>query len=577
MIIFASFETEFSAHGGLGAVMKLLPKEVGKDECAIIAPLFRKFMDPGQLVASGAGASEKTLLDYHVLVRGQAHRVEVVEILSASGVRHFFLSTNDFFTAPTNPYTNPCDPTRPIDPYRNPNNGEILIEDALFFSIAVPVALAELAKGGWIRDRDITLHLQDWETAAIAAAVRKVNLKPALQSIRCVLTIHNPYDQPLHAMNSMNVCDLATSLGFKNGHSILEQVIPLLDAPLSTVSDAFASELRNEPLYTQIFCPHLQPVFKTRGLVGIDNGIFGTGNFPFSSDALSRAKKGDYHLIAEEKAGFRNQLTNLMEKLPEDPAGQTLDLTKPELPLFFFLGRDDPRQKGFDVMVEAIRSIDPGKARYLFAIMPGDEGSDGLGFIRELAAERPGEVFLIAGRMEKSTFDQLRLGCSYLVMGSLYEPFGAANEGYIAGMPVIARATGGLLQQVTPMLECLINEDILGLYGRQMIRRYHGPAEKPTGILFREEVSFADEVDGWKAIIACGYLNGNPRADRLEERSEILLFKEMAASAAAALELAIVTFGDKDKYAAMIYHGWRLLEKFSWKRAVSSYRQHLYQ
>jgi glycogen synthase len=585
MIVLVSFETEFSSHGGLGAVMKLLPREIGEDRCAIIAPFFHNVIALDELKRRKAIKRSESLFTVQVLIRGIAYPVEVIQVENRHGLSLFFLASNQFFQAPANPYVNPGDPAAPLDPYRNPNNTEALAEDALFFSIALPVVLVELAKAGHLNSRDVVLHLQDWETAAVAQSIKQTHTSPALASIRCVLTVHNPYDKPLHRLNSARVCDFAAHLGFELNHSVLEQVIPLLDAPVSTVSAGFAHELRNEPLYTQIFCPHLQTAFRDKGLVGIDNGIFGASTFPFSPESFAEASTGRYERLAREKAGARARLGEILPDYLRTLAtdgkvtvwGGPLDLDDPHIPIFLMLGRDDPRQKGFDVMVEAIRAIPRGAAHYIFTVMPGDEGLLGLDFMRRLAEERPEEVCVLPTRVAAPVFEALQRGSSFLVMGSLYEPFGAANEGYLSGMPVVARATGGLVQQVAPAPECMSDEQLLSLYGRQLARRYHGAGDGPTGILYREQVAFADEVDGWRELVECGYWKHNPKGDRIEGRASSLLYRQMTASAAEALRLAIRIHADPPRYAAMIINGWNMLAKFQWKRAVASYRQHLYQ
>jgi len=141
----------------------------------------------------------------------------------------------------------------------------------------------------------------------------------------------------------------------------------------------------------------------------------------------------------------------------------------------------------------------------------------------------------------------------------------------------VARATGGLVQQVVPHATCMKNEALLSLYGRQLVPHYHVMQSPATGILYREQVSFADEVEGWRDIVDCGYWEQNPKGDRIHERQNILLFQKMVSSAVAALRLAIGIYADQPQYAAMIFNGWQMLANFSWQRAVASYRQMLYQ
>lgn len=584
MIIFASFETEYFALGGLGAVMKLLPLEVGVEKCIVVAPFFRKLIDPAGLVARGSMAKATSLLTFSLGIGDEVYPVEVIEALNDKGLRTYFISSPEFFNAPENPYLNPRDPLLPLDPSRNPINQEALTEDALFFSIATPAVIAELIRARVLDGGPFTFHLQDWEAAAIAQSVRRTPARSMLDSARCVMTIHNPYDRPLHRKNSPRVCRFAEHLGLFPGRSILEQVIPMLDAPVSTVSTHFAHELTSEVLYTRIFCPHLQQAFQTKGLVGIDNGIFGDRVFPFSHDAEAEAGHGSYAILREEKWNARQALgsvvNNYRQQLIEAGRcsvwGGPLDLEDPAVPVFFVLGRDDPRQKGFDTVVGAIRKLPRGSARFVFAVMPGDEGLKGLGFLERLARERPGDVCVFPMRVEKSVFTALQRGCSYLLMASMYEPFGAASEGYLCGLPVVARATGGLIQQVVPHAGCMKDDAIMSPAAREIVAGHHRAFDRPTGILFREKVSPALEASGWREIVDCGYWEKVPKVDRVDGRRSIKLVQGMVKSAAAALRLAMDVYRDQDAYSAMIYNGWNLLPEFTWKRAVEGYHRHLY-
>ena len=583
-VMFITFETEFSSYGGLGAVMKILPKEMGTDACCVMAPFFDKLIDLDALQKQGKIQQYATLFSFYLVIRGKSYCAELIEVINSYGLRLYFLASEDFFNASENPYVNPCNPDIPLDPYRNPINPEKLTEDALFFATAVPSALVELSKEGRIPSQDLILHLQDWETAAVAQACRVVRTSPAIRSLNCVLTIHNPYDKPLSEVNSSLVLDFAGYLGIKKYSSILAQIIPILDAPVSTVSRNFAHELRNEVLYTQIFCPHLQEAFKEKGLLGIDNGIFGASDFPFTKTALKQSQQGDFGKIQQEKWKRREKLTEVMEKYlhklttraKQQSWGQEIDISDPDCPIFLVLGRDDPRQKGFEIIAEAIRALPKGLARFIFTPMPGDEGFVGLEFLRELARERSGEVIVFPFRVEKSVFQALQKGSSFMVMGSLYEPFGAANEAYLAGMPVVARATGGLVQQIVPHKDCLKDERLLSPYGRRLLQRYQKNNDAPTGILFREQVSFAEEVEGWRRVVDCGYWKQNPKGNRVADRKGLILFQDMVRSAEKAFELAIKLYQQQPQYAEMIYNGWMMLEQFGWDRAIAGYQNNLY-
>jgi glycogen synthase len=550
-IVFVTFETGLAPSGGLAAVMKVLPKEMARHErCLIVAPYFKNISRPLPLIAT-----------FSLPLAGSEFQVEVRDATEASGVKTYLLWAEGMFSASVDPYVNPEDPDK-------------LVEDALLFCAAVPYALKELAEKGLARTRNLILNLQDWETAVTAQAIR---LHPDIESTACVLTLHNPYDRYLGLSASPLLADLIEQLGL--GHdNVLSQMIPLVDGPLSTVSQNFADELTGDPLHSQVFASHLQPLLASKGVVGIDNGIFGQLRFPFSDEARRQAEEGNFEQLQREKWARRERLGQVLEgyqryltgnpRAGRESWGADLTLTDPRLPVFLLMGRDDPRQKGFDVVAEAIRRIPAGRARYVFTPMPGAEGFEGLAFLQKLAEERPGEVKAFPFRLDPEPFAALKEGSSFMVMGSLYEPFGAANEAYLAGMPVVARATGGLVQQVVPCPSASLSRQ-----GRQLVALFHGRKSEPTGLLYREP-SVPDVVQGWKKIVDCDYWDEEPRGDRIEDRRGTPLFDAMVTSAAWALQDAIDLYTlDQAGYARMIYHGYKMLDNFGWDRAVQGYRR----
>jgi glycogen synthase len=549
-IVFVTFETPTAPSGGLAAVMKELPRQMGQHEtCFVLAPYFQNITGPLPVLGT-----------FPLSLRGKLCMVELRQVGDSDHVPTFLLSSEGRFTARSDPYLN--------------DDPDTLVEDALFFCAAVPHALTELARRALAPAKDLVLHLQDWETACVVQSVRK---HPDLESVACVLTLHNPYDRYLGSVRSPLATDLIGHLGLQRG-TVLAQMMPLMDGPISTVSQNFADELSSEPLHTHVFVPHLQELLASKGVVGIDNGRFGQLQFPFSQRARQHAEQGDYRVIQAEKWGRRVALGEVLqayeqersEQLDEGAAawGDDLDLSDPHIPVFLILGRDDPRQKGFDVLAEAIRTIPPGRGRYVFTPMPGAEGVAGLSFLKTLARQRPGEVKVFPFRLAPAPFRALQQGSSFMVMGSLYEPFGAATEAYLAGMPVVARATGGLIQQVVPHPSASLSRQ-----GRQVVHLFHTLDRAPTGFLFREP-AVPHEVEGWQKIVDCDYARAEPMADRIDDRRGIPLFDAMVQRAAWALQDAIDLYqSDQTAYATMIHHGFTLLDSFQWDRAVREYRR----
>jgi glycosyltransferase involved in cell wall biosynthesis len=467
---------------------------------------------------------------------GQPHQVEILQHVDPNGFHTFLLDAAGFFNAPCD-CGNPPDPRAPCNPYLDPSDLDQLLQDALFFCAAVPCALVALGE-----THDLVLNLQDWPAACVALTIRE---EPRIQSAACVLTLHNPYDKPL------SDCDLA-------------RMLPLLDGPLCTVSENFAAELTSDPLHTAVYAPHLQDHFTARGVVGVDNGLFSRLDFPQA--AIDAAGAGDFGLVLEEKQKRRHALVQVLQEYMPREAWGRLDLDGFDGPIFLMFGRDDPRQKGYDLAAAAIRRIPKGKARYVFTPIPGDEGLEGLYFLRELADERPGEVKVFPFRMAQG-YRELQRGSSYLVMCSFYEPFGGATEGYAVGTPVVARATGGLVQQIAPHTGGSISPA-----ARHLAERFHPRGAAPSGFLFREPDLPAAVVEaGWRAIVDCAYW---PAGDRVADRLTIPLFDAMVREATRALLDAVDLYTrEPASYARMIYNGFGILDRFPWERAVKEYQR----
>ena len=91
-----------------------------------------------------------------------------------------------------------------------------------------------------------------------------------------------------------------------------------------------------------------------------------------------------------------------------------------------------------------------GSGCFLFFPIPGDEGLEGLGFLEELAEARPQRVLAFPFLYKEGYLAAVQ-GAGFGLMPSLYEPFGMANEISLNGTCPLARATGGIVQQVIPL------------------------------------------------------------------------------------------------------------------------------
>lgn len=549
-IVFVAFENEFAPLGGLAAVMRLLPKrmaQMSEDRCITITPFFREITKCKPKVMD---AIQTTGRKFSLRYDGGAHQVEIFQKKDHEGFTTFLIDSPDFFNAPCD-CGDPPGMNAPCNPYLDPEHPDQLLDDSLFFSLAVPNALVALGL-----TQNVVLCLQDWEAAGTAIVAKD---DPQLSDVSCLLTLHNSYDKPVTQAEMKRMTDHVFP-----GPTILANANPFLDGPICTVSKHFAHELTQEPVHREIFAPHLQEMFQKRTIRGINNGLF--SQLDFSQESRTKATAGDFDPLLIEKAKRRQEMIQKLIGYNPERAWGSLNFENFEGPVFLFFGRDDPRQKGYDLAAAAIDRIPRGQARFVFTPIPGDEGTQGLEFLKNLAVRRPGEVKVFPFRMEQG-YSELQRGASFMAMCSLYEPFGGATEGYAVGTPVVARATGGLIQQVVPCPGVTLTPAV-----RELRIPYQEDGEGPTGFLFREsDLSPEETAKGWQEILDCVY---SPEGDRLKSRLEIPLFRSMVQSAEGALKDAIRLYmTDQPGYAQMIYHGFHMLDRFSWDQAVREYQE----
>jgi glycosyltransferase involved in cell wall biosynthesis len=323
-------------------------------------------------------------------------------------------------------------------------------------------------------------------------------------------------------------------------------MIPLTDVPLSTVSPGFALELTNDPLQRRHFTGHLQTVYAKHGVVGIDNPLFGEPKGAFSEVAVRAAAGGAPEKILAEKSDKRLRMLEALSAYDDPRIGGALDggpgkkliELPPEVPVFFMFGRLDPRQKGFDLFARAIEGVPRNAAKFILAPIAGPGSEAWAADLTELAERRKGDVVTYPFRMERG-YAEAQAGATFAVMPSFYEPFGAATEAYLAGTPVIARATGGLAGQVVDH-----DED----------------KARATGFLFKEKLPLGAS---WPAIASAGP----------EERVTVPLYVGMAEALYDSLRKAAAVYAKRPaSYGRMLANLHAKAETFSGARAAAGYQ-----
>ena len=538
MLAFVSYETALAPCGGIAAVLARLPAHVAdqaRQPVVVFTPFHHRIARTRDQAATWVG---------QVGVPFDGRTVQVHLLRVDGPAPHYLLRPEDlqFFTGTRHPYD--------LHP-------DTLYRDSLFFGAAVLQALRVVAPGAaW------TLLLQDWESATVAIAAAGQPARP-----RMFVTLHNSYDHEAGAdlLKHWRLAPHACQ-----GDTVLQRALAVCEWPVFTVSQQFARDLIDDPYQTRVLAPHLVSWLGSR-LVGIDNGPFTDLAVP--AELLAGAEAGECEpLLAwkrQHQATFLKALGQLTPAADRPVWGNLARYGRDDSPLFVMAGRDDCRQKGYDVAAcAAERLLSAGaRARFVFFPIPGDEGLGGLSFLQDLADRWPENVLAFPFRFAEGFSGALR-GATCGIMPSLYEPFGMANEFYLNGTLGIGRATGGVLQQIVPDLAARSTSDAV----RRRIDSVHAPNALPTGFLFHEHDGLATEVADWQGINATGYLDPALELNRVADRLRFPLFESMVSELTVALEDAIGLAAQPDEYARCLVAGIRHIEQnFSWDRAAQQY------
>jgi glycogen synthase len=583
-LLLIAYETRFARCGGITAVMNHLPGHLRRAAgvvTSVLTPFHHRIAETRTLPARTVGR-------FHVPFFGDSVMVDLcryddrwpwyfIDARNYRLPRRRRLASGDeqFFGGRTHPYDVGSNAAE---------QGAILRRDALFFGAATARALGELGAA-----TDWTLILQDWQAATAALALAGPNRPPGL---RLFLTLHNSYDS-----GALAPADLQ-AVGIDPDHvpasvtrsTVLGRAIPLLNKPLFTVSEQFARDFTEDIFQAHVLADHLQDELRPPHVVGANNGPFTSLAVPEAPE-LADARQGKFAPLREWKSRQKAAGVAALERIAPDKQrrpvwGRLADFAAlarsgADAPWFVLAGRDDTRQKGYDVAAEAVRMFlaKPGndaRAQFLFFPIPGDEGREGLLFLHALARDYPANILVLPFIFPEGYLAALQ-GAAFGVMPSLYEPFGMANEFYLNGAVGIGRATGGLLQQIVPLRS-------VPSYTPSVDRRagrWHPPAAAATGLLYREPDDHPEVVRDWKAFNDAAYLSA-PGQDRLAERRNYRLFADMAAALERALLDAVEIYhrptdaAGGDPYCAMLAAGIAHIQRsFSWDWAAAEYNSFL--
>jgi glycogen synthase len=552
-VAFVTYETPYAPCGGVAAVMGRLPDHFQKASgvpTGVITPFHYRIHR-----TAGTEPEMEPVGAFKISFQNKKIGIRILSLHRE--VTWYFLKADDerFFAGERHPYE--------VGETQD-EISENLRRDAILFGISTARSLALIAaRAQW------TLLLQDWEAATTALALAQIAPDPVTREF---LTVHNSYDSGL---SDAELARYGLNPILCPGNTVLQRALPLVEEPVFTVSDQFAADFRAELLQSRVMAPHLQKDLPSR-LIGINNGPF--ANLAVDERIMSLARRGEYEQLEAWKSTNREKALQALQELkPSEEKPLWGDLEKFQrgtAPWFVLAGRDDTRQKGYDIACSAVsRFLEAGgEARFLFFPIPGDEGLSGLRFLRKLAQRHPADVLVLPFIFREGYFSALR-GANFAVMPSLYEPFGMANEFYSQGTLGIGRATGGILQQIIPLRSAASFSKAVQIRADQ----WYDASAHPTGLLYREHDELPSAIDDWNTINIAGYEAERGRPDRVEQREGLPLFMAMSAELLLAFRDAVEIFHkNRSLYWRMLVEGIDFIQNnFSWEQAAQAYVRYL--
>lgn len=328
--------------------------------------------------------------------------------------------------------------TVPIYLFRHPKldmyHGEDIVETFAFFSCAV-ARLIEFAPETLGGKPDI-VHCHDWHTGLVPLLLGESNKlrreKATLESIRTktIITIHNLLYQGTAPASLIKKLNLPKSM-FHVLFTIRGLTIKLFREGLehadviSTVSPTYAKEI-----LTGDYGQHVNDVLRRRkhDVVGILNGI-------------------------DENTWNPGHLNKSEEKMHLQ---EILRLPVARMPLIGFVGRLEVRQKGIDILIEALEHLLPDGVQVVIL------GTGPKKIKETLTAfeKRYPEHFKFIPTFDERLARRIYAGADMLVVPSKFEPCGLTQMIAMRyGTIPLVRKTGGLADSVSDKKTGFVFED----------------------------------------------------------------------------------------------------------------------
>ena len=410
-VLFAVWECDpLIKVGGLGDVARSLPaalRNLGVD-IRIVLP-FYKAMRLGKM-------RKKKIGECSLIYDGKKEKVEVIEIEHpTSQIPAYLLSNKKYLNTADHPDT------------------------FAFFDKAIIKIISDKILS-WMPD---IIHCNDLHTGLIPLMVRENNV-----AVKTVLTIHNLSYQGKASVEVLQKLKLdQTRCRLEKWEITNRQLNFLMEGivhadVVTTVSPTYAKEIMTEE-----FGCGLEEVLRGKEgrvfgiLNGIDNSWRGSAHtkyvkYPFTSQEQAFLQANQPKLYPWEEGKKRNKLF-LQRKLKLK--------VNSSIPMFSFIGRIDPNQKGIDILHKMVRKAN--LTEYELVILgTGDVGwEERLQWLDRFYPDNVSCNF----KFDEELANQIYAASDFILVPSKYEPCGLIKMiAMFYGTLPIAHKTGGLIDSI---------------------------------------------------------------------------------------------------------------------------------
>ncbi|HCM82024.1 MAG: Glycogen synthase [Microgenomates group bacterium GW2011_GWC1_43_11] len=316
--------------------------------------------------------------------------------------------------------------------FRHPRLAAYEIPSFLFFCRCVASYIG-------VRESFDILHCNDWHMALIPVLlgeenkIRKGKYTLQARERKTIMTIHNLLYQgsvPVHVLSDigvpLSVVHPLIGLSGKREVNLFREGLEYADV-ITTVSPSYAREI-----LMPAFGPHVYDVLRRRSdaVIGILNGI-DTALWNPGSDRFI-PKHYTFRTVFRGKEENKKRLQKAV-RLP----------TTDEL-LFGFVGRIEPKQKGVDLIIEAVKRM-PKKNFQIVLLGTGNSKQ-----VKELEAiDRQQTHIAYISTFDERLARRIFAGSDVLLVPSRFEPCGLTQMIAMRyGAIPLVRKTGGLADSV---------------------------------------------------------------------------------------------------------------------------------